>query len=177
MSGLIAWLEAHDKLAGWAQFLGAMLALILTYITAFAPIWRRKRQLASAAQRLLLHGYESIESYHRVIGNFIPQPISLEGAAMTMGSMAEEISRFPIYELDDHGSLSVARRLVAMSAVLNGLRLYLNEMAKAFELQPGTEEDRDIIRNMLAQQLQVAEGLVAGKAMKRPVWPSAEPST
>ena len=44
MSQMIQWLEAHDKLAGWAQFLGAVLALLLTYLTAFVPLWRRKRQ-------------------------------------------------------------------------------------------------------------------------------------
>lgn len=37
MGELASWLEAHDKLAGWAQFFGAMLALVVTYFTAFAP--------------------------------------------------------------------------------------------------------------------------------------------
>jgi hypothetical protein len=67
MNQFISWLEAHDKLAGWAQFLGAILALLLTYFTAFWPMWRRKRQLRNAAQRLLLNGFEAIESYHRTV--------------------------------------------------------------------------------------------------------------
>ena len=68
VSAFITWLEAHDKLAGWAQFYGAMFALLFTYLTAFAPIWRRKKQLLRSAQRLLSNGYEVIESYHRTSG-------------------------------------------------------------------------------------------------------------
>jgi hypothetical protein len=48
-----SWFEAHDKLAGWAQFFGAMLALVVTYFTAFAPSWRRKRQLQAVRPALL----------------------------------------------------------------------------------------------------------------------------
>lgn len=120
MSQMIQWLEAHDKLAGWAQFLGAMLALLLTYLTAFAPLWRRKRQLCRAATRLLSNGYEAIESYHRTSAHFLPFPLSIRVAAMTM--MAEEIDRFPIFELDDQKTirLFVGERLEVVTAMLRG---------------------------------------------------------
>jgi hypothetical protein len=116
MTSFTDWLEAHDKLSGWAQFLGAMLALVVTYFTAFSPIWRRKKQLRAAAKRLLEHGYEVIESYHRSIGFFVPEPLSLRAAAHTMRAIVEEMNRFPIYELDDQGSNSLARRIVAQAA-------------------------------------------------------------
>lgn len=56
MDSLILWLEAHQALSGWAQFFGAMLALLVTCLTAFAPLWRRKKQLKSSACRLLSNG-------------------------------------------------------------------------------------------------------------------------
>lgn len=67
---MFAWLEVHESLAGWAQFFGAMLALLLTYFTAFAPHWQRRRQLNNAGTRLLQNGYEVLESYHRTSANF-----------------------------------------------------------------------------------------------------------
>ena len=72
---MIAWFELHDKLAGWAQFFGAMLAIAITYFTAFVPTWQRKRQLSRAAVRLLSHGYETLESYHRTSANFMPNAL------------------------------------------------------------------------------------------------------
>lgn len=53
MSALIMWLESHDNLAGWAQLFGAVLALAVTYFTAFAPVWRCKRRLRSVTRYLL----------------------------------------------------------------------------------------------------------------------------
>jgi len=32
MNDITSWLEAHDKLSGWVQFAGAMLALGVTYL-------------------------------------------------------------------------------------------------------------------------------------------------
>jgi hypothetical protein len=32
---VLAWMEYHEKLSGWAQFIGAMLALTLTYSRRF----------------------------------------------------------------------------------------------------------------------------------------------
>ncbi|RYY29348.1 MAG: hypothetical protein EOP62_00465 [Sphingomonadales bacterium] len=79
MSDLISWLQANDNLSGWAQFAGAMLTLGATYLIAFIPIWNRKRQLRKAAARLLSHGYEVLESYHRTTNNFLPTTLSLRG--------------------------------------------------------------------------------------------------
>ena len=139
--GIINWLEAHDKLAGWAQFAGAMLALGATYLTAFIPIWNRKRQLRKAAARLISHGYEVLESYHRTTPNFLPTPLSLRGGALAIGGVIDEIARFPIYELDDQGSRSLARYLVAVSANLLAVRLLFENMATIINNDEATEAE------------------------------------
>ena len=165
------WLETHRGLSGWAQFLGTMFALLLTYFTAFAPIWHRKSQLRVAAARLLSNGYEVVESYHRTSANFLPTSLSLRFAAMTMVGVANEIDRFPIYELDDQGSRSLARHLVAVAGTLRGLELYLG----ALDPGPGdvtiSAEDRDMMRTFLGERLSLFRDMFSGKELKRPIWP------
>ncbi len=176
MDAIVLWLESHDKLAGWAQFCGAMLALGVTYFTAFAPIWRRKRQLKNSAARLLSHGYEAIESYHRTSANFLPFPLSLRQAALTMAVMAEEINRFPIYELDDQGSRSTARYLVTTSATLSALRLFLEAVAADIEGRDATAEDQAMIREFVGDHLKFVCDMLSGVELKRPEWPSPSPT-
>ncbi|WP_245653630.1 hypothetical protein [Sphingomonas pituitosa] len=173
---MIEWLEAHDKLAGWAQFAGAILALGLTYFTAFMPVWHRKRQLEASGKRLLQNGYEAMESFHRTFGHFLPLSINLYAASLAMSSVADEISRFPIYELDDQGSRSVARHLIATGVTLSGTRLMLDSMAKDIEGRPATEEERDIIRDFMAEQLKLITNMLSGAELKRPEWPGASQS-
>lgn len=168
MEILIGWLEAHDKLAGWAQFFGAMLALIVMYFTAFSPVWRRKRQLENSAARLLSHGYEVIESYYRTSQYFLPFPLSLRQAASSMMAVVGEMNRFPIFELDDQGSRSVARHIVAISGMLSGMQLFLEAMATELDEREATKEDQKNIRDLLAQQLELVQGMLSGKELKRP---------
>lgn len=174
MTEIVLWFEAHDKLAGWAQFAGSMLALAVTYLTAFIPIWNRKRQLRKAALRLLSHGYEVLESYHRTTPNFLPTTLSLRGGALAIGGVVDEIGRFPVYELDDQGSRSLARYLVAMNANLLGARLVFENMAATVMDGEASEEERDILIEFLAQQLEYARKMLAGEEMQRPVWPTDE---
>lgn len=176
MNSIITWLESHDKLAGWAQFLGAMLALGLTYFTAFAPVWRRKRQLRDSAARLLSHGYEAVESYHRTSAHFLPFPLSIRQAALTMTTMAEEINRFPIYELDDQGSRSTARYLVTTSATLSVLRLFLETVATDLDGRHATEEDQVMIREFVGDRLKFIQDMLSGSELKRPEWPAGQPN-
>lgn len=172
MESLILWLEAHQALSGWAQFFGAMLALLVTYLTAFAPLWRRKKQLKSSAARLLSNGYEAIESYYRTSANFLPFPTSLRLAAMTMLEVAGEIDRFPIFELDDQGSRSLARNLVSTALTLKGLRLFLEPIAVDLESREGTVEDQEIIREFVGERLELVRALITGAELKRPEWPA-----
>lgn len=174
MSEIVQWLEAHDKLAGWAQFMGAVLALLLTYLTAFAPLWRRKRQLRRAATRLLSNGYEAIESYHRTSAHFLPFPLSIRVAAMTMMAVAEEIDRFPIYELDDQGSRSVARHLLATASTLKGLRLFLDQFAADLEDKEATTDDQTTIRSFVGERLEFVTAMLRGDELQRPEWPVPE---
>lgn len=172
MESFVIWLEEHDKLSGWAQFLGAMLALFLTYFTAFAPLWRRKKQLRTAALRLLSNGYEAIESYHRTSENFLPFSLSIRGASLTMIGVAEEIDRFPVYELDDQGSRSAARQLVAMSMTLKTLRLFLDQMATELDGRQATLEDKRNIRDFVGRSLDFTKKMITGAELKRPEWPA-----
>ncbi|MBJ7439279.1 MAG: hypothetical protein JHD35_09670 [Sphingopyxis sp.] len=171
MNDLIDWLEAHEKLAGWAQFAGAIAALAVTYLTVFIPIWRRKRQLRRAGTRLLSHGYEALESYHRSLTFFSPFAISLRGAAVSMSVVVEELGRFPAYELDDQGSHSLARRIVAMSGLLNGMKLFLETTAAQMGDEQAAPDDHIFIRDFVADQMNLAHAMITNKVLKRPEWP------
>ncbi len=174
MGTITSWLEAHDKLSGWAQLVGAMLALGVTYLTAFIPIWNRKRQLRKAAARLLSHGYEVLESYHRTTPNFLPVTLSLRGGALAVTVVIDEIARFPVYELDDQGSRSLARHLVAINAILLAVRLVFENMAATVDGRQATEEERDELVEFLGQQMESVRKMLAGEELKRPVWPGVE---
>lgn len=176
MGTLIAWLERHENLAGWAQFLGAVLALFVTYFTAFAPGWRRKRQLQGEAKRLLMHGYEVIESFHRTSAHFAPFALSLRQASLSMTGVIDDIGRFPVYELDNNfGRLSLARRLMTMRLAVSAVRLLLDSMAIDLEARANptaSASETDDLREMIKDRLTFAEALVKGTPMERPEWPS-----
>ena len=171
MGELATWLEAHDKLAGWAQFFGAMLALVVTYFTAFAPGWRRKRQLQRTGARLVANGFEVIESYHRTSANFAPTALSVRAASLTLTAVVNDMSRFPIFELDDQGPNSLARRLNAMGLMLSTLGLFLDHFAGSIEGREADDEERAGLKIMLDSQLAVAIGLATGAKLERPIWP------
>lgn len=151
-----------------------MLALLATYLTAFIPIWRRKKQLQKAAARLLANGYEAIESYHHTSAHFLPLAISLRFAAMTMGCVANEIDRFPVYELEDQGPRSTARFLVAMTGTLRGLQIYLESLEASVGDGELSEEDRDLMRAFLEQRMTFITDMLSGKVLTRPIWPGTE---
>lgn len=160
---MLAWLEAHAGLTGWAQFLGAMLALLVTYFTAFAPTWRRRRQLHNAGMRLLANGYETIESYSRthLYGDLHALP--MRQAALTMAGVADELARFPIYEFDDQGSNSLARRLVAMGMLVSSIRLAIEAMASELESREPDPEDKQSLTDLLRLALDTATDLLIAK--------------
>ena len=171
MSAFILWLEAHEKLAGWAQFFGTLFAVILTYFTAFLPIWNHKRQLRRSAQRLLSNGYEVIESYHRTSANYLPSPVSIRMAALSMVGVAEEIDRFPIFELNNQGPRSDARHLITTALTLKALRLFLEPIAVDLEDREGNAQDQEAIRFFVGERLNAVRAMLVGAELKRPGWP------
>lgn len=174
MNVAIEWLEAHDALAGWAQFLGTVLALFLTYFTAFAPGWRRKRQLKDEAQRLLMHGYEMIESFHRTSAHFAPFRLSLRQISLSMRAAIEDLGGFPVYELDNNfGSMSLARRLMTMRMTVDAARLFVDELADELGDRTATEEETHQLRRLIAEPLRMAHNLLMNIPMQRPEWPAA----
>jgi hypothetical protein len=172
MTALGNWLEAHEALSGWAQFFGAMLALLVTYFTAFAPTWRRRRQLRDEAMRLLGHGYEVIESFHRTSANFAPFPLSLRQASLSMTAAIEDLGRFPVYELDSNfGPMSLARRLMTMRMTVSVVRLFIDTLAEDLGERTATDEENQILREMIGERLAFAENLLMNRPMVRPEWP------
>lgn len=171
MANLIRWLEAHQALSGWAQFAGAIIALAITYFTAFAPHWQRRKQLKNAAGRLLQNSYEVIESYHRTSAKFLPTALSVRAAGLSMISVASEIDRFPIFELSDQGPRSAARNLVASGGALKLLNLFLESIALDLVGREGSPEERENIRALVFGQLKLIEAMITGNELKRPEWP------
>ncbi|MEG3091082.1 hypothetical protein [Sphingomonas sp. PB1R3] len=168
MQGMFNWLENHDKLAGWAQFLGAIIALVLTYVTAFAPHWRRKRQLRAASERVLSHGYETVESFHRTSAFFLPQRINIRAATTSMRSVINELNKFPIYEMDSGLDQVRARRIVAISFMLEGICLILDDLAERLSDGQMSVEDRDFMRVWIGDRLNMIADLLAGRNLERP---------
>ena len=174
MSSIIEWLEAHDSLSGWAQFFGAMLAILITYFTAFAPSWKRHRQLEKAAVRLLHNSYEMVESYHRTSANFIPSARSIRSAGASFTMVAGEIDRFPVFELSNQGPHSMARRLITAAMQLKLTNMVLEDFATELDSRLGTVDDQRNIRLFVDNQLKMFEALLTGKEIKRPTWPIAD---
>lgn len=90
--------------------------------------------------------------------------------------MSEEISRFPIYELDDQGSRSVARYLVTTSATLSALKLFLETYAADLDERIATEEDQEIIRQFVGERLKLITDMLTGVKLERPEWPVKNPA-
>lgn len=170
MQEAVTWLTDHQDLSGWAQFFGAMLALIVTYVTAFAPHWQRRRQLKRAAARLLQNGYETLESYHRTSAYFLPTAISVRAAGLSMVTVSCEIDRFPIFELSDQGPRSTARHLVAVGSQLKLTNLVLEPIANDLDAREGTLEDQEAIRSFVGGQMGLVEAMILGKELQRPEW-------
>jgi hypothetical protein len=89
-----------------------------------------------------------------------------------MTAIAEEIARFPVFELDDQGSNSLARRMTATGITIRGVGLALEDLATDLESRAGTKEDQDTIREFVGMQMAVMEAMMRGEIMKRPEWPA-----
>jgi hypothetical protein len=85
-----------------------------------------------------------------------------------MRSVAEEIARFPVFELDDQGSNSLARRLTAVGLMVNGASLCLENLAAELDNRPATEEDRSNIRELVAGQMATVAAMMRGEILQRP---------
>lgn len=91
-----------------------------------------------------------------------------------MNSVASEIDRFPIFELPDQGSMSLARRLVAVGGQLKLTNLILDTFALDLGAHEGTLEEQETIRKFIGERMRFVEKILAGKELKRPEWPISE---
>ena len=91
-----------------------------------------------------------------------------------MIAVAEEIDRFPIFELDDQGPRSVARHLITTALTLKTLRLFLDPISVELESREGTAEDQNTIRYFVGERLDFVHAMITGAELKHPEWPVAK---
>lgn len=168
---LIQLLKENSDLSGWAQFAGSMIALLLTYWLATHPVRYRKRRLEASAKRLLQNGYETLESFHRTSGFIDVGALNIRAACLTMENVANEIDRFPIFELEDQGSRSLARHLVAVAGQLKLINLILEDRAATLGSNLMTNREKDELRLLLGNQAKLVADIIAGKPLQRPEGP------
>jgi len=83
-------------------------------------------------------------------------------------AIIDEMDRFPIYELDDQGSNSTARRLVAVSTMLEGTCLLIDDVTERLGQDIMAEDDRDFLREWVGERLEEIKALLSGATLKRP---------
>ncbi len=94
-----------------------------------------------------------------------------------MVTVANEIDRFPIFELSDQGPRSTARHLVAVGGQLKLINLVLEPIATDLDDRDGTSEDQEIIRELVGGRLELVAAIISGKDLKRPEWPNSASNT
>jgi hypothetical protein len=98
----------------------------------------------------------------------MPTGVSIRVAGLSMLTVANEIDRFPIFELPDQGSRSVARHLVAVAGQLKLTDLILEKFATDLGEREGSADDQQNIRDFVGGQLKLVEAILEGKELKRP---------
>lgn len=92
-----------------------------------------------------------------------------------MMAVANEIDRFPIFELSDQGARSIARHLVAVGGQLKLTNLALESFAIELDGRDGTADDQETIRTFVGGQMKLVEAILTSKDIKRPEWPISDP--
>jgi hypothetical protein len=103
----------------------------------------------------------------------LPVALTLRGASLSIQLISDEISRFPIYELDDQGSRSLARYLIVVSGNLAATRLMIDNMAAEIDGREATVEEQDMLVEFLRERLEFVRAMLAGEELKRPEWPAS----
>jgi len=138
---------------------------------------QRSTAIQDEATRLLMHGYEVIESFHRTSAHFAAFQVSLRQASLSMTAAIEDLGRFPVYELDKNfGPMSLARRLMTMRMTVSSVRLFIDAAAEEIGDRTATDEEQSVLRELIGKQLRFAHNLLMGASMQRPDWPGDESS-
>ena len=80
-------------------------------------------------------------------------------------------NKFPIYELDSGLDQIRARRIVAVTFILDGICLMLDDVAGRLAGDQMSPEDRDFMREWVGDRLKIIADLLAGKVLERPQAP------
>jgi hypothetical protein len=121
-----ATLKNNEHLSGWAQFLGAMIALGVTYLTANLPIWAMQRQerdrlanLDASAKRLLDASAKTSQRAAILLTISGYGPINAQSVAYVLAGSVDALERFPVHDLADQSSPnSLAARIGYMVSAL-----------------------------------------------------------
>lgn len=115
----LTWMEAHDKLAGWAQFFGAMLAIGASYLFAAAEGRRSSKELAAQrAQHEEIIRREDRDTYEYVLAYLTTATVLTEHAWMVIDENAKSLVGLKEHRLQNmarhsmHDVASVSRQLM-----------------------------------------------------------------
>lgn len=165
----LALLEAHDKLATWAQFAAALITLGATYFTATAPlkaqqkaVETRQRALRDHGTRLLKDALVSVIGFCETIEEDRNVMREIEAFTFSLRQSSGELRRFPVSELDEQDERSLAAGLSVVGGMIEATLQAAQTMAKRVQDLP--EEGRLIeyherIRVGLARRRRQAQGM------------------
>ncbi|MDG2530413.1 hypothetical protein [Caulobacter endophyticus] len=116
------YLSWNQHLAGWAQFVGAMLALIAAYVLAVMPINAQRKDALAAADALDMAAKALLESAATLIAEQVdevrnnwPTPLSLSLTASRLTTRGDRILAFPHHQLRDQSADGLADRILQMA--------------------------------------------------------------
>jgi hypothetical protein len=166
-------LKNNEHLAGWAQFVGAMIALGVTYFTANLPIWAAQRQererlasLNASAERLLSASAHTVK---RAAAMLIIEGYGRENALRVnnvLTGSVEALERFPVHGLADQSSPgSLAVRLGNMTAALRDaehavIAHYLALRDETFSLPPKVRQEA--LENLMSFNVTLTDAIAKG---------------
>ena len=132
MQEVISWLESHEKLAGWAQALGAVTAILVAYVLTILQARyavrhdaRRTADRLRALARMLFHWRDLCERSHAIREHEAANPNveMLNANLFEFNYTAEQVNRFGFADAPNELVLGA---LVKYRAMCGPLSTYMN---------------------------------------------------
>lgn len=137
MNEAIAWLEAHEKLAGWAQFLGATIALAVTWWLARGEARARRINLTNRLKSTMLLVFLMHEGVKETLADL--KAGNRPDITAAMQSDNNDLFAAEFHSFDQVTSTFMANNHIALIGWTATLRrLYSG-------IQTGTQTDVDVI--------------------------------
>lgn len=148
---LMCWLEAHDKLAGWAQFLGAMLALaaaigVPAWLNRDARLQSRLRSanaLRANAQMVLLTGKAAHEAVARIDESWSGPGIKLPKFDVErVRRLAEACAKVEVHQLPTPIAVSImVDALAAVERLHTAMKTAINDVDTELVVRDATADE------------------------------------